>query len=151
MAVSMMALSARVLVLWQLVFSAAEAGGHGGAPDPFAAHRNRTAANLVRRYNASVRLLAGAHAGGHGLQPNGYSIIDENYLAAKVLQQYSPSTAAALSAASAKWLALPRAAGWKQDRRENLWGVRTCARTPSGECTILGSYTPDPPLAGVNT
>ena len=120
------------------------------AADPFATNRNLTATNLLQRYNTSMSLLAGAHAGGHGFQPNGYSIIDENYLAAKVLQPYDPSTAAAMSASAADWLAKPSAAGWKQDRRENLWGVRTCAVTTSGECSVLGSYTPDPPLAGTN-
>jgi hypothetical protein len=37
-----------------------------------------------------------------------------------------------------------------QDRRENLWGLRTCAAGQGAECTIRGSYTPDPPLAGNN-
>ena len=112
-------------------------------------------------------LLQGAHAGGNGFQPNGYSIIDENYLAAIALGPYEAEVAAALSTAVAYWLGKPRAAGWRRDRRENLWGVRTCAESPpphlnhnlnlngttkSGltECMVLGSYTPDPPLAGVN-
>jgi hypothetical protein len=117
----------------------------------FSTNRNLSVANLLQRYNSSTSLLQGAHAGGKGFQPNGYSIIDENYLAAKVLQPYNPSTAAAVASSVAGWLAKPGAAGWEQDRRENLWGVRTCALTPSGECSVLGSYTPDPPLAGTNS
>ena len=60
---------------------AAVATGSGRA-DPFQANRARIAANLRRRFNESMQLLAGAHAGGKGFQPNGYSIIDENYLSA---------------------------------------------------------------------
>ena len=67
----------------------------------------------------------------------------------KVLDPCHPAMAATLSRSVASWLDKPGAAGWRQDRRENLWGVRTCA-TIDGECTILGSYTPDPPLAGAN-
>jgi hypothetical protein len=123
---------------------------------PFASSRHRAARNLLLRYNTTMSLLSGAHAGGHGMQPNGYSIIDENYLASRVLHPYNRTVAARISASVAEWLAKPGAAGWKQDRRENLWGVRTCAAAAASsirdgyECTVLGSYTPDPPLAGVN-
>jgi hypothetical protein len=96
-----------------------------------------------------MAMLAGAHAGGKGFQPNGYSINDENYLSSRALYSYNPAMAATLSASVSKWLGMSGAAGWKQDRRQNLWGIRTCASNASG-CTILGSYTPDPPLAGNN-
>jgi hypothetical protein len=132
---------------------------HTLSTDPFAAHRNRTAANLLHRYNQSMSLLAGAHAGGKGFQANGYSINDENYLASRALHPYDPAMAATLSASVMQWLNKPGAAGWQHDRRQNLWGNRTCApppptaggdRSTAEECAILGSYTPDPPLAGTN-
>lgn len=143
-----------VLLLVLLAFLspllAAVASPSRGAPS-FASNRQRTARNLLLRFNTSMDLLSGAHAGGHGMQPNGYSIIDENYLASRVLEPYNRTVSARISVAD--WLAKPGAAGWKQDRRENLWGVRTCGDDGDGgggECIVLGSYTPDPPLAGVN-
>jgi len=128
-------------------------GGFSATSEPYLKQRTELAANIASRYNKSMRLLAGAHAGGNGFQWNGYSIIDENYFAAKALEPYNPSLAAILNGSVTKWLAHPAAAGWRNDRRENLFGIKTCVPTTSAgtlrkgtggdseSCMVYGSYT----------
>jgi hypothetical protein len=100
-----------------------------------------------------MQMLAGAHAGGNGFQWFGYSIIDENWLAAKALMPYRTTTAAILTTTVAHWLATPGASGSEADRRNNLFGTRTCITNLPNDldnCSVAGSYTPNPPLAGIN-
>lgn len=51
---------------------------------PYLANRTVLAANIAARYNKTMQLLAGAHAGGNGFQWNGFSIIDENYFSVRL-------------------------------------------------------------------
>eukprot|EP00041_Stephanoeca_diplocostata_P018166 m.378839 g.378839 ORF g.378839 m.378839 type:complete len:413 (+) comp20938_c0_seq8:410-1648(+) len=131
---------------------------HGSSWDGFSSNRTALARNLAARYNDTIGLLAGAHAGGHGFQWHGFSIVDENYFAEKALYPYDTGLSAILNKQVAKWLHLPASKGWEDDRRQNLWGIPTCLRpenehgaTENSSCVaVAGSYTPDPPLAGIN-
>ena len=110
---------------------------------PWLTERLRLIANLRARFNASAGLLTGAHAGGHGFQWRGFSIIDENYLASLALEPYNLTGGDDIRPALANSLThwLKEANYTKDDRRENLRGVATCIAHGSDPCVEQGSLT----------
>lgn len=57
---------------------------------------------------------------------------------ATALYPYNPALANMVNETVIKWLAHPAADGWKQDRRLNLWGKRTCVPDGQGGWMIYG-------------
>lgn len=116
----------------------------GSSSTTWLAERRQLVNNLRARYNASAGLLQGAHAGGHGFQWRGFSIIDENYLASLTFEAYNESFAGAdfrpaLAESLVRWQG--RANYTNNDRRENLRGNPTCTSHGGDPCTEQGSVT----------
>eukprot|EP00035_Acanthoeca_spectabilis_P035862 m.36573 g.36573 ORF g.36573 m.36573 type:complete len:331 (-) comp7588_c0_seq2:537-1529(-) len=90
----------------------------------YSAERVRAAAFLRGRFDPSMGLLKGVWAGGHGYEPNGYSLIDVNFFAARSLEPYDPTMAATVNATVTRLLRV-NASYPGDDRRENMFGVHT--------------------------
>lgn len=114
--------------------------------DPYAHNRRVLADNLIRRFDASHGLLAGAHAGGNGFQRRGFSIVDENYFGSVALEPFNSTIAQTLGRSVVGWLQkLPPSRSGHLDRRQNLFGKRTEPIFGSVTETLAGSNKPSSP------
>jgi len=111
---------------------------------------NRTAiVKLVEsHYNTTYQLIQGAYPGVCGFQPNGFSLIDENFFVGHALQEYNPSMGNTILSSVASYLA--RVNYTNNDRREVLFGNNIFLPPLATTQVTVAGVTPTCPNGGNN-